>query len=102
MCFFGLGDEIPVCSLNIYFICILGRDNNIRIYDLENVSQDSASEPLFIHDGHLAELEGGDTPTVTCHSWNDCGEPRILSATDTGQLHTWMFSVSSLTQSSNR
>lgn len=59
---------------------------------MEKLSENSTLEAVFNHDGHLPDTGGGDMPLVTSHSWNRTGDPRLLSTSNTGQLHTWMYS----------
>ncbi|KAF6024327.1 hypothetical protein EB796_017364 [Bugula neritina] len=73
------------------WLSVSGKDNKIRIYNISKIEGNIEATPCFTHDGHLPDVEGGDMPDITTHCWKNCGTPSILSTSNTGQLHTWMF-----------
>ena len=73
------------------FFFLAGKDSKVRIYDLDTAQNNATMHPIFIHDGHLPDVQGGDMPIITTHSWDKSGNTRIASASNTGQLHIWMY-----------
>ncbi|XP_067931918.1 WD repeat-containing protein 73-like [Watersipora subatra] len=70
-------------------LSLSGKDNQVRLYDLEGIEKNQLLRPEFFHDGHLPDIEGGDMPRITSHCWSQTAEPLIASASNTGQLHIW-------------